>query len=46
MFTVSASTVRLKKNDSTPCSAATRRMTLLVMATSETCEVMPMTSEK
>src|SRR5262245_9963830 len=46
MFTVSASTTRLKKNDKTPCNDATRRMTLLLIATSETCEVMPITSEK
>src|ERR1035437_4819566 len=38
MFTVSANIVRLKKNDSTPCSATTRRMTLLVTATSDMCD--------
>ena len=46
MFTVNASTTRLKKNDKTPWTAVTRRMILLVIATSETCEVMPITSEK
>src|SRR5262249_30580230 len=46
MFTVSARTTRLKKNDRTPCIEATRRMTLLVIETSDTWEVMPMTREK
>src|SRR5262249_19881980 len=44
VFTVSASTVTLKKNESTPWIAAMRRMYLLVMPTSDTCDVMPMTS--
>src|SRR4029453_15398081 len=46
MFTVRARTTRLKKNDKTPCAEATRRMTLLVIATSDTWEVMPITREK
>src|SRR5438270_5070579 len=46
MFTVSASTETLKKNDSTPCKLTTRRITLLVIATSDTCEVIAMTKEK
>ncbi len=45
-LTVSASTVRLKKNAMAPCTVAMRRIALLVIDTSETCEVMPSTSEK
>src|SRR5262249_28257350 len=46
MFTVSASSVALKKNEITPCAVTTRRIGLAVTATSDTCDVMPMTSEK
>ena len=46
MFTVRARSAALKKNDTTPCAATVRRITLLVTPTSETCEVMPTTSEK
>ena len=46
VFTVSASTVRLKKNDTALCAAAIRRIDLRVIGTSDTCDVMPMTSEK
>ena len=46
MFTVRANTATLKKNANAPCSVTMRRMTLLVITTSETWEVIAMTSEK
>jgi hypothetical protein len=46
MFTTSATSVALKKNDTTPCAMTVRRIALAVTATSETCDVIPMTSEK
>ena len=45
-LTVSASTTRLKKNAKTPCIDTMRRIAFEVICTSDTCEVMPMTSEK
>src|ERR1700730_16707109 len=46
MFTVRASNVALKMNDTTPWAATRRRNMLDVTATSETCDVMPTTKEK
>src|ERR1700730_10889457 len=46
MFTIRASRVALKKNDTNPWTMTVRRMLLAVTATSETCDVMPITSEK
>ena len=45
-FTVNARSAALNRNDTMPCAVAVRRITLLVMPTSETCDVMPMTNEK
>ena len=46
MFTVMAMKAAVKKNDSTPWATTMRRIDLVVTATSETCNVMPMTKEK
>lgn len=46
IFTVSANSVALKMNDTTPWTVTSRRMELAVTATSDTCEVIPMTNEK
>jgi hypothetical protein len=46
MFTVRASNVALKMNDTAPWAATRRRSALDVTATSETCDVMPTTKEK
>ena len=46
MLTVKASSVALNTNDTTPWPATMRRILLEVTATSDTCEVMPMTREK
>ena len=46
MFTVKANTATLKKNANAPWSVTMRRMTLLVITTSETWEVIAMTREK
>src|SRR5262245_38579582 len=45
-LTVKARSAALNTNDTMPCAAAVRRISLLVMATSDTCDVMPMTNEK
>jgi hypothetical protein len=45
MFTVSASTVALKKNEIAPCSVVSRRIVLLVIWTSDTWAVIATTSE-
>ena len=46
MFTVSASRAALNTNETMPWAVAVRRICRLVMPTSETCYVMPMTKEK
>jgi hypothetical protein len=46
MLTVSAISAALNRNDTTPCAATVRRMVRPVTATSETCDVIPITSEK
>ena len=46
MFTVKAKMATLKKNASAPCTVTMRRITLLVITTSETYEVIAMTNEK
>ena len=46
MFTVSASSAALNRNETTPCAATVRRMRADVTATSDTCEVIPTTKEK
>ena len=46
MLTVSATMAVLKKNDSAPWATTMRRIDLLVTATSETWNVMPITNEK
>jgi hypothetical protein len=46
MFTVSASSVALKMNETMPCAVTVWRIGFDVTATSETCDVMPMTNEK
>jgi hypothetical protein len=46
MFTDSASSAVLNRNDTAPCAVTVRRTRFDVTATSDTCEVMPMTSEK
>jgi hypothetical protein len=45
-FTVKPSKVALKTNDTTPWAATVRRIAGDVTATSETCDVMPITKEK
>ena len=46
MFTVNASKAALNMKAMTPWAATVRRIGRLVMPTSETCDVMPMTNEK
>src|SRR5262249_35749032 len=46
ILTVSAISAALNRNDTTPCAATVRRMVRPVTATSDTCEVIPITSEK
>jgi hypothetical protein len=46
MFTISATKVTLKKNETMPWAIAVRRIGFDAIATSETCDVMPMTNEK
>jgi hypothetical protein len=46
MFTISASKVTLKMNATTPWARTRRRSERDVTATSDTCEVMPITNEK
>jgi hypothetical protein len=46
MFTISATKVTLKKNETMPWAVAVRRIGLDAIATSETCDVMPMMNEK
>lgn len=45
-LSVSASTIRLKPNETSPCSNTMRRIVEWAMPTSATCEVMPITAEK
>jgi hypothetical protein len=46
MFTISAKSATLNRNDTTPCAVTVRRIERDATPTSDTCDVMPITNEK